>query len=40
MATYGQLQDQFWQNGPSPGALYGFPGGKVSSPSGPVKHTL
>lgn len=37
------MQEQFWNHGPSPGALYGFPGhagGKVSAPSAPTKHTL
>lgn len=38
------FQDQFWSNGPSPGAFYNFPGNPSSSRTAekfsPAKRTL
>lgn len=34
------LPTEFWRNGPVPGALYSFPGGKVGGDVEPVKRTL
>ena len=31
---------EFWRNGPQPGALYNFPGGKIGANNEPVKRTL
>ncbi|XP_038058333.1 proteasome subunit beta type-4-like [Patiria miniata] len=38
MASY--IPENFWQNGPRPGAFYSLPGNKSSSSYEPAKHTL
>ena len=39
METSG-LKLNFWENGPTPGQFYSFPGTQQGPSCGPVKHTL
>ncbi|KAH3865032.1 hypothetical protein DPMN_028070, partial [Dreissena polymorpha] len=34
------LPTELWRNGPQPGSLYNFPGGKIAGHNEPVKRTM